>query len=278
MEFIKINYEGTYNKEKKLENKVLKVKNISHQEMINKDKHKEKVTFGEKRKLHIERYIEEFIKGQDMESRKSHSVKNSLYQNNILNKYVYNEASFQHELAEYLMDRLSRIDEKFVVQFERNIKDFGYSEEIDKNNKFKKREIDIVIINQKTNDKYAIELKYHNAKYGEIPDVMYNCIKDMEFMYNCLELGFKQTYCVSVVEDKGFYTGKVKTGIYRFFRDENQHTNLENEAFLQRKDVEVRNKSKINISHFKEGRLPIIWKKIDENLEGRYYILKFDKK
>ena len=161
MEIIKIANYGPNDKKENSYHIKYKVKNVSVQEATNIDKHSGKFnqsyTFGkENEEIEIEKYIEEFITGKDMESRTEHSVQNSIEKNNTLDKYVYNEASFQHELAEYLMDRLNRINKNFVVQFERNIVDFGYECEKYPNNEFKKREIDIVIINQETEEKYAI--------------------------------------------------------------------------------------------------------------------------
>ena len=53
---------------------------------------------------------------------------------------IYNEFSLQHELGIFLRDRLNGLK----IQFERNIKDLGYSPK----ELFKKREIDIAIFKE----------------------------------------------------------------------------------------------------------------------------------
>ena len=105
---------------------------------------------------------------------------------------------------------------------------------------------------------------------------MYNCIKDMDFMYKCLELGFTKTYCVMVAEDQVFYTGESKeNSIYTFFRTKKQYTEIPDYAYIQRRDEIVREKSKINIKEIKKGRLPIKWEPIADEIDARYYILEF---
>ncbi|MCT8674272.1 hypothetical protein KZ349_09990, partial [Glaesserella parasuis] len=54
---------------------------------------------------------------------------------------IYNEFSFQHELGIFLREKLNENDKDYKIQFERNVKDFGYIPK-DKN---EKKEIDIVI-------------------------------------------------------------------------------------------------------------------------------------
>ena len=74
--------------------------------------------------------------------------------------------------------------------------------------------MDIVIYNG--SEKYAIELKY--PQNGQYPEQMFSCIKDIKFMEELKEQGFKDTYCLTLVSDKNFYSGKKKDGIYSFFR------------------------------------------------------------
>lgn len=116
---------------------------------------------------------------------------------------IYNEFSLQHELGIFLREKLS----EHKVQFERNTKFFGISGTT-------KHEIDIVVYND--TEKYAIELKYPiNRQY---PEQMFAFIKDIKFMEELKEAGFKDTYCLTLVQDKNFYSGNQQDGIYSFFR------------------------------------------------------------
>ena len=117
---------------------------------------------------------------------------------------VYNEFSLQHELGIFLRNQL----EGYKVQFERNTKHFGISGTV-------KHEIDIVVFND--TERYAIELKY--PLNGQYPEQMYSFVKDIAFMEQLKEMGFDGTYCVTLVNDKNFYSGKKTDGIYSFFRN-----------------------------------------------------------
>lgn len=117
---------------------------------------------------------------------------------------VYNEFSLQHELGIFLRARLAG----YKVQFERNTKFFGITGTI-------KHEIDIVIYNDV--EHYAVELKY--PVNGQYPEQMYSFIKDVVFMEQLKDKGFDATYCLTMVNDKNFYSGKKTDGIYAFFRD-----------------------------------------------------------
>ena len=116
---------------------------------------------------------------------------------------IYNEFSFQHEMGIYLRSKL----DGYKVQFERNTKHFDISGTV-------KHEIDIVVFND--NEKYAIELKY--PLNGQYPEQMYSFAKDIAFMEELIERGFDGAYCVTLVNDKNFYSGKKTDGIYSYFR------------------------------------------------------------
>lgn len=121
---------------------------------------------------------------------------------------VYNEFSLQHELGCYLRKRLPV---SYKVQFERNSKFFG----IGFNGETTKHEIDIVIFND--SERFAIELKY--PLNGQYPELMYSFINDIKFMEEMKNSGFKETYCLILVENKNYYSGRNKSGIYGYFRD-----------------------------------------------------------
>lgn len=121
---------------------------------------------------------------------------------------LYNEAMLQHELGFYLRSRLP----DYKVQLERNIKSLvGHADTI-------KKEIDICLLSADLSEKYAIELKF--TPNGEAPEKMYACVKDIRFMEELKALGFVSTACLCVATDPKFYTsGRIKSGIYRFFRE-----------------------------------------------------------
>ncbi|KML24095.1 hypothetical protein [Rossellomorea marisflavi] len=121
---------------------------------------------------------------------------------------IYNEFSLQHELGFFLRNS---IPTPYKVEFERNVK-FFYPGQL-----CVKSEIDIVIYHPAHDERYAIELKY--PKNGQHPESMFSFIKDIKFMEQVKELGFKGAYSVTYVEDKLFYQGPTKQGIYAFFRE-----------------------------------------------------------
>lgn len=127
------------------------------------------------------------------------------------NVELYNEFSFQHELGIYLRNKLPQ---DYKVQFERNVNFFR----IEKGQtKTIKKEIDIVIFNSDKSEKYAIELKY--PRNGQHPEQMYAFIKDILFMEQLQQrYGFKQTFAITLVDDKLFVSGKKITDIYQYFR------------------------------------------------------------
>lgn len=116
---------------------------------------------------------------------------------------IYNEFSLQHELGVYLRNALPQ----YKVEFERNVKHFNISDTI-------KKEIDIVVYNE--NERFAIELKH--PLNGQYPKQMYSFIKDIRFMEELKQAGFNNTYCLTLVDDKNFYSGNKTDEIYAFFR------------------------------------------------------------
>lgn len=168
----------------------------------------------ENKTVNLYKIIDEFIRGDIKEKKfknfNSYSVKESLEMTDKTKRYIYNEISFQHELGEYLRKRLGK---NFRVQFERNIKDFNPKSI--KN--LRKREIDIVIVdeNEQENEKYyIIELKYHKLGRKRYPNTMFDCVKDIDFVYNVINMDeskFIKGYCVTIVEDTTFYSPELKT-------------------------------------------------------------------
>jgi hypothetical protein len=121
---------------------------------------------------------------------------------------IYNEFSLQHELGLFLRDLVPK---PYKVEFERNVKFFYPGA------KCTKSEIDLVIYHpDQLDEKYAIELKF--PKNGQYPETMFHFVKDILFMEQVKQLGFKKTFAVTYVNDKLFYQGDKMDGIYRYFR------------------------------------------------------------
>jgi len=113
----------------------------------------------------IEKIIEDFleeIKNDDNE------IKLEKFDGN--NYSLYNEFSFQFELWCFLREKW------YKVEFERNIKDFNIKEE-----QIVKKEIDLVVYDNNSN-KIAIELKFPRKKNWQIPEQMFNFVKDIKFI------------------------------------------------------------------------------------------------
>lgn len=128
---------------------------------------------------------------------------------------IYNEFSLQHELGMFLRNHKSYSGKK--IQFERNVSYFG----LDKS-KYEKKEIDLVIFSEE--DKRdstveldtVIELKY--PRNGQVPESMFSFCKDISFLEQLSDSGFKSAYFLVVVDDPLFYSGNNK-GIYALFRN-----------------------------------------------------------
>lgn len=122
---------------------------------------------------------------------------------------IYNEFSLQHELGAFLRNHYS--NEKLKIQFERNVSYFG----LDKS-KHEKKEIDLVIFSDKNEPDCVIELKY--PRNGQIPESFFSFCKDISFLEQLSDSGFKSAYFIAVVDDSLFYSGAAN-GIYGLFRD-----------------------------------------------------------
>jgi hypothetical protein len=171
---------------------------------------------------------------------------------------VYNEFSLQHELGIFLRDKVAG----YKVQFERNVeKSFDIQNTI-------KHEIDIVLDNG--SERYAIELKFpHNGQY---PEQMFAFVKDIRFMEEVKKAGFAATYCLTLVDDKKFYSGGEKQdGIYAYFRGGKPiHGHIDKPTGKKDQQVEI------------EGTYTIDWhdctwhdceKGKDGDVDGRYYVV-----
>jgi len=157
---------------------------------------------------------------------------------------IYNEFSLQHELGIYLRTKINN----YKIQFERNTKFFRIYGTI-------KREIDIVVYND--NEKYAIELKY--PLNGQYPEQMFCFVKDIKFMEEIKSQGFNATYCLTIVQNRNFYSGRKIDGIYLLFRKKGLINGVINKP-TGKKDEQI------NI----KGKYEIDWKECGDK---KYYIV-----
>ncbi len=125
---------------------------------------------------------------------------------------LYNEFSLQHELGFFLRTILPK---DYKVQFERNIKSLVASPPPVP--RYIKKEIDLCIFSRDMSEKYAIELKF--IAYGQTPEMMYGCVKDLRFMEEVRQSGFAGAVSLCVTTEPTFYQpSQKKGGIYKFFR------------------------------------------------------------
>jgi len=122
---------------------------------------------------------------------------------------LYNEAGFQHELGFYLKQKLS---DNYTIQLERNI------EAIEGHKKFIKKELDIFIRHNKTNEKYCIEIKTPVNK--QIPRIMQKSFQDIKFLEQLKSKGFKECFFIFLSLNKSFWNSPQKPErIYEYFNE-----------------------------------------------------------
>lgn len=160
---------------------------------------------------------------------------------------IYNEFSLQHELGIFLRNHFPN----YRIQFERNTKFFGIETTT-------KHEIDIVIYNEY--EKMAIELKF--PLNGQYPEQMFSFIKDICFMEELKTNGFTHTYCLCIIKDKNFYTGKKQDGIYSYFRCQKELHGI------VAKPTGTKNESL-----FVHGTYHIHWHNIETQSPMKYYFI-----
>lgn len=123
---------------------------------------------------------------------------------------VYNEASIQCELLCYLRSRLGN---KYNIQLEINIEDFGLNKK-----DFLKKEMDVILFTPDKREKHCIELKF--PRHGQYPEQMFSACRDVNFIEQLIKLGFNSSYFMMFTDDPLFYRNRRKSGIYKIFRDE----------------------------------------------------------
>lgn len=121
---------------------------------------------------------------------------------------IYNESSIQYELAIFLRDKL----QNYKIQLERNITFFGLNKD-----EFEKKEIDIVVFNEDKSDITAIEIKFPTN--GQYPEQMFSFCKDIKFLEQLSEKGFRNNLFIAFANDSNFWNNKGDEGtIYYNFR------------------------------------------------------------
>ncbi len=172
---------------------------------------------------------------------------------NFDNNFI--EATFQFRLL-MALGKIYREDDIFP---ERSIKAYFTKEEIDK---FKKREIDIVLRNQEKLD-IAIELKM--PMNGQFPEQMYQFVKDIKFLEELKSSKkFSQCFLIVVTDNKLFWQGDKKDGIYSSFRNKIPLSGT-------RSKPTGPNKDHIEFDIELEGKYDISWN--DLNNDFKYFIV-----
>ena len=179
------------------------------------------------------------------------SIIESFWQDNTHD--LYNEFSLQFELGIYLRNKL---DEKYLVEFERNVSDFSINKK-----ETCKKEIDIVIYTKDKKEKYAIELKF--PVNGQYPEQMYKFIKDIQFMEELRNNDFDGCYVLTLVNDDNFHNGQTE-GIYKYFRSKKPITGT-----IHKPTGKGKGEASCEIT----GSYVIEWKQIKQNPNSWYYFL-----
>jgi len=123
---------------------------------------------------------------------------------------IYNEASLQYELAIFLRNKYP--DHK--IQLERNISYFGLPKlKFEKKEKFKKKEMDIIIFKDKNNLKNAIiiELKAIIEQGKARPVTVFEWIKDLKFLEQLKSEG-AECYSIFFTDEDKFLSGTKNVG------------------------------------------------------------------
>lgn len=125
---------------------------------------------------------------------------------------IYNEFGIQFELAIFL--RKNKNLNNFKIELERPIDYFG----ITKSKDCPKKEMDLVVYNDTSGEKHAIEIKF--SKNGQVPVQMFKFCEDICFLEHLGRNGFSSCYSLVIVDRDDFYKKKKKTeGLYSFFRN-----------------------------------------------------------
>lgn len=112
---------------------------------------------------------------------------------------------------------------ELIIKLRKKLEKDGYKIIPEKNltEKDIKKEIDIVIENEKTKEKYAIELKMPPNK--AMPKRMSQAIFDIKFLEKLVEAhGFNGGFFIMLTNNHCFWEGNKTDGIYKYFRKEEE--------------------------------------------------------
>ena len=125
--------------------------------------------------------------------------------------WIYNEISVQHELTTVLQAKFE------IVLLEWNVKNLTNMFTRVEVDKLEKKEMDIFI--DDNGSKYCIEIKYPTS--GQNPEQMFKACKDIKFLEQLVERGFKKSYFLMFASDDIYFNENSKRkseGIFKLFR------------------------------------------------------------
>lgn len=175
---------------------------------------------------------------------------------NFFDKYktenvdFYGEAELQMKLGWHFMNVLP----EYQVQAERPISTYGINE------KLNKKEIDLVLIDKDSNDKYVIELKSHFYRQGAYNKRIHFTLKDIQFLEGLKETNvFKKVIAICFSESHHYY--KIPDGSNAQYNDfrRNHRVKKGRYTLTNQDDVNIKNDYNIN------------WISLKDNM--KYYVL-----
>ena len=121
-----------------------------------------------------------------------------------------------------------------------------------------KKELDITVFTVDQTERYVFELKYPRA--GQYPEQMFKACLDIAFLEQLVHRGFSGGYFVIVGDDPLLWSGRHKTGIYKYFRSsEPIHGHIRQPTGSQAQTVQI------------AGCYLVDWRVVDEPL--RYAVI-----
>lgn len=170
---------------------------------------------------------------------------------NINKIEIYNEKSLQHELNYIFREKLGS---QYKTYLERNIEDFGVIK-----SHFTKKEMDISIVKQGSQQFSCIELKF--PRKGQYPEQMFKVCEDLAFLEELKEVGFSNNYFIMFTDLPNFYSSSGGGHIYDLFRVKKKlYGNIRKPTGEKNIVISLKNEYEIN------------WIKVKESLA--YFVIK----
>ena len=172
----------------------------------------------------------------------------------LLKKIKCDDYFLEATLQFKLLMKLAEIRKEDNIFPERNIEYYKLESK-----KYTKKEVDIVLENE-NNTNVAIELKM--PMNGQTPEQMYKFVEDIKFLEELKKSNvFSSCFLITVTNDKNFWQGREKKGIYSYFRDNRE---------LSGKITKPT--GKIKTSHFLlQGKYNVTWKNLNDDF--KYFII-----